>query len=110
MDMWYAWPMNRAHSHRAPDLYEYRRQRAWELHHKGWKQHLIAEALGVSPGAVSQWLKRATLCGPQSLHAQLRPGRPALLTPQQRQQLAALLTQGAEAFGFRGALWTRGRV
>jgi len=89
--------MNRPHSHRASDIYEYRRQRAWELHRQGWKQHLIAEALGVSPGAVSQWLKRATLAGAQSLHAQPRPGRPALLTPQQRQHLAALLTQGAEA-------------
>jgi transposase len=91
-------------------VYEYRRHRAWELHRKGWKQQRIAEALGVSPGAVSQWLKRATGAGPQSLDAQPRPGRPARLTPAQCQNLTDLLSQGAAAFGFRGAVWTRGRV
>src|SRR6266540_3858464 len=87
-----------------------RRQRAWELHRKRWKQAHIAEALGVSQGAVSQWLKRATLHGAQTLYAQPRPGRPALLTPDQRAQLVDLLVQGAEAFGFHGAVWTRRRV
>lgn len=33
--------------------------RALELHHKGWVQSKIAEALGVTHGAVSQWLARA---------------------------------------------------
>jgi predicted transcriptional regulator len=36
-----------------------RRRRAWELKEQGWKQIAIAAALGVSPGAVSQWLRRA---------------------------------------------------
>jgi predicted transcriptional regulator len=38
---------------------EYRRFRAWELAQQGWKQCDIAVALGVTKGAVSQWLKRA---------------------------------------------------
>jgi transposase len=37
---------------------ERRRLRAWELKKQGWKQKDIAEALGVSKGAVSQWMKR----------------------------------------------------
>jgi transposase len=41
------------------DWREARRFRAWELHQKGWSQVRIAEALGVTPGAVSQWLKPA---------------------------------------------------
>jgi predicted transcriptional regulator len=41
------------------DWKEGRRRRAWELSEQGWKQKDIAEALGVSKGAVSQWLKRA---------------------------------------------------
>ncbi|HEY1352704.1 MAG TPA: helix-turn-helix domain-containing protein, partial [Ktedonobacteraceae bacterium] len=38
---------------------EGRRMRGWELHEAGWKQKDIAAALGVSEGAVSQWLKKA---------------------------------------------------
>ena len=38
------------------DLKEYRRFRAWELRQEGWTQRRIAEALGVTQGAVSQWL------------------------------------------------------
>jgi transposase len=81
--------------------------RAWELHHLGWTQARIAQAFGVSQGAVSQWLKRAQLAGLQALHAHPAPGRPALLSPAQLAQLEHLLLQGAEAFGFLGAVWTR---
>jgi transposase len=76
----------------------------------GWTQTHIAEALGVTQGAVSQWLKRATLGGVAALRDQPPPGRPPSLSPAQLVQLEALLQQGAEAFGFRGALWTRRRV
>ena len=34
--------------------FEARRFRAWELKQQSWKQSLIAQALGVTPGAVSQ--------------------------------------------------------
>ena len=89
---------------------EGRRLRAWELHQMGWTQTQIAEALGVTQGAVSQWLQRATRGGVAALRAHPSPGRTPLLSPAQREQLEALLEQGAEAFGFRGALWTRRRV
>jgi len=39
------------------DWREERRKRAWALKEAGWRQKDIAEALGVSEGAVSQWLK-----------------------------------------------------
>ena len=89
---------------------EGRRLRAWELHRLGWTQSKIAQALGVSQGAVSQWLARAKLDGVQTLRTQPAPGRPALLTPDQLQQLQDLLARGAEAFGFLGDVWTRRRV
>src|SRR6476660_3758015 len=89
---------------------EGRRLRAWELHRMGWTQSKIAQALGVTQGAVSQWLARAKLDGVQTLHAQPAPGRPPLLTPGQLQQLPDLLACGAEAFGFLGDVWTRRRV
>jgi transposase len=90
--------------------HEGRRLRAWDLHQMGWTQTHIAQALGVTQGAVSQWLKRATLAGVEALRDHPPPGRTPSLSPTQLGQLEELLMQGAEAFGFRGALWTRRRV
>jgi transposase len=102
--------MSTAHTHRPRDWREARRSRAWELHQQGWQQTKIAQALGVTPSAVSQWLARARLHGQAALASQSRPGRPAQLSAQQRRTLDGLLRQGAEAFGFAGAIWTRRRV
>ena len=92
------------------DLREWRRFRAWELAQQGWKQRSIATALGVTEGAVSQWLKKAREGGTESLRRRVAPGPPHRLTPEQRAQLPALLAKGAEAYGFRGAVWTARRV
>jgi transposase len=89
---------------------EGRRRRAWARHLQGWTQPRIADALGVTQGAVSQWLTRATTQGVTALQDRPASGRPPLLTPDQRAHLVELLTQGAEAFGFRGAVWTCRRV
>jgi transposase len=90
--------------------FEARRFRAWELKQQGWKQSAIAQALGVTPGAVSQWLKRAREEGLDSLRRRVGSGPPLRLSAAQRSQLPQLLLRGAEAYGFRGALWTRVRV
>lgn len=71
---------------------------------------MIAAALGVSAGAVSQWLKRAREDGVEALRARPVPGAPKRLREAERAQLPALLAQGAEAFGFRGDVWTCRRV
>src|SRR5262245_7616314 len=90
---------------------EGRRLRAWELHQQGWKQKDIAAALGVTPGAVSQWLKRAREEGGiVALRRRPIPGPKPRLTPEQRAKLPELLAHGAEAFGFRGQVWTHPRV
>jgi transposase len=89
---------------------EGRRMRAWELHEQGWKQKDIAAALGVSEGAVSQWFKKAKAQGVEALRHQPPPGRQGQLSPEQRAQLPGLLARGAEAFGFRGQVWTTARV
>ena len=63
------------------DWREGRRRRAWELKQQGWKQTAIAAALGITPGAVSQWLKRAREDGVDALRrhpAWLRERWPAL--------------------------------
>jgi transposase len=89
---------------------EGRRLRAWELFQQGWKVGQIAAALGVTHGAVSQWLKRARQHGEASLYDRPRPGRAPRLTPEQQARVPALLARGAEAWGFRGERWTRERV
>ena len=49
---------------------------AFELKQQGWSQQEIANALGVSKGAVSQWIKRARQGGIQALKRQAAPGAP----------------------------------
>lgn len=92
------------------DWREARRVRAWELSQQGWKQKAIAEALGVSAGAVSQWLKRARAAGPEMLRHRKGGGPKPRLSAEQVAQLPKLLAQGAEQFGFRGDVWTQPRV
>ena len=95
--------------YRPVDWREARRLRAYELQQQGWSQKTIAQALGVTPGAVCQWLSRARE-GWQKLRHRVPPGRPSRLSTSQRAQLPPLLQRGAEAFGFRGDFWTRARV
>src|SRR5438552_5248851 len=102
--------MSTCDSKKPVSWYEGRRLRAWELHQMGWKQTHIAQTLGVTQGAVSQWLARADHAGVDALRAHPAPGARPLLNPAQLAHLVDLLMQGAEAFGFRGAVWTRRRV
>lgn len=89
---------------------EARRIRAWELAQKGWKQRDVAEALGVTAGAVSQWISRARREGAQALRHRKPPGRQSKLSRQQLARLPELLAQGPAAFGFCGEIWTRRRA
>jgi transposase len=92
------------------DWREARRLRAWELKRQGWQQRMIAAALGVTPGAVSQWLKRAARGGAEALRTRVRPGPTPRLTPEQRARIPELLARGAEAYAFAGDVWTAARV
>src|SRR3954452_20636925 len=85
---------------------EGRRLRAWELHQQGWTQQHIAQALGITQGAVSQWFKRAAEGGVAALHDHPGPRARPLLDTKQLAQLVPLLLEGAPAFGFRGDIWT----
>ena len=91
-------------------LNEWRRHRAWALHQEGWTGGAIAAALDVTPGAVSQWLKKAREGGAAALTVRIPPGRTAKLTAEQRAALPGLLAHGAEAYGFLGDVWTTKRV
>lgn len=84
--------------------------RAYELRQAGWKQQQIAEALGVSKMAVSQWMATAATEGITGLYARPRSGAPRRLKDEQLQALPDFLSHGAEAYGFRGEVWTCARV
>ena len=92
------------------DWKEARRLRALELKHHGWRQQRIAEALGVSKGAVSQWMTRAREHGEGGLRARSHSGAPPRLTVEELSLLPKLLAAGAEAYGFRGEVWTCARI
>lgn len=92
------------------DWKEGRRRRAWELKEQGWKQKDIAAALGVTEGAVSQWLKRGREEGVEALRRHPAPGPAPKLSAKQRAEIPGLLNRGAEAFGYRGDVWTTKRV
>ena len=102
--------MEKTLSSQASDWREGRRLRAFELKERGWKQTQIADALGVSEGAVSQWMKRAREKGVEGLRHKPPPGAPPRLSEDERARLPELLAQGAQAHGFRGDVWTCERV
>jgi hypothetical protein len=67
-------------------------------------------ALGGSEGAVSQWFKNAKVQGEHAVRQQSAPGARPKRSASQRAHVPALLAKGAEAFGFRGQVWTTTRV
>jgi transposase len=89
---------------------EWRRLRTLHLKQQGWYQRDIAEALGVREETVCRWLARARDGGPESLLARSGPGRPPKLSDTQKRLIPEFLWHGAEAYGFRGQVWTRARI
>jgi transposase len=93
-----------------PDFREWRRRQALRLKQLGWKQRHIATALGASEAAVSAWLAAAAQGGPDALRSRASPGHPARLDDAQMRLMPDFLWHGAEAYGFRGEVWTCSRV
>jgi transposase len=92
------------------DWKEARRFRALDLKQAGWTQQEIAEVLGVTKGAVSQWMSAVEDNGVEALCARPHPGGPTKLSVAQRALLSELLSYGAEAYRFRGEVWTCARI
>jgi transposase len=92
------------------DWRERRRFQALDLKRNSWRQESIATSIGVTKGAVSQWMRVARTQGEDALRARPHSGRPAELTPAEKQLIPELLAYGAEAYGFRGEVWTCSRV
>lgn len=90
---------------------EWRRWRAVELHQAGWTGRAIADALGVGPSAVSNWLRQLREGGIAALQTRRhQAGKRPKLTQEQHHQLLTLLSAGAGAQGEIGQRWTGKRV
>jgi transposase len=96
------------------DWREERRLRCLELYKSGWPQKDIANALGVTKGAISQWVKifkdvpEAEQA--QALRIKKSTGRTPSIKSEDRPKLVALVHEGAESAGFTGDVWTASRV
>jgi transposase len=81
-----------------------------ELDRMGWLEVDIAAALDVNKGTVSRWLAIAEAEGTDALRAHPGAGPPPKLTAAQLRRLPEFLSYGAEAYGFRGEVWTCPRI
>jgi transposase len=80
------------------------------LKRQSWHQRDIAEALGVSEDTVSRWLSHAQEDGAEALRTRPRSGHPPKLSEAQKRLIPEFLWHGAEAYGFRGEVWTCARI
>jgi transposase len=92
------------------DWREWRRLRALGLKEQGWCQRDIAEVLDASEVSVCRWLASARQGGPEALRAHPAPGPPPKLSTAQKRLIPEFLWHGAEAYGFRGQVWTCARI
>src|SRR5579859_3480562 len=65
----------------------------------------VAEVLGVSVTTLYRWLHAVILEGVSGLWYRTSPGRPAKLTPAQKEQLKETLAAGPEAAGYPTGCW-----
>lgn len=93
------------------DFREWRRFQALHLKNdEGWRRREVAEAMGVTERSVNRWLTISRDRGLQGLLSARIPGRPPDLSPAQRRMIPEFLWHGPEAYGFRGSVWTCGRI
>lgn len=86
------------------------RRRGFQLLRHGVPKVRIAEALGVSYVTVYRWDQRRKQGGSQLWRDLPKSGRPSRLTRSQREQLTAILVEGALSRGYPSGLWTLKRV
>lgn len=97
-------------SSKSQNMREFRRLRAVELFESGMKQVDIARALGVTKGAVSQWLSVYRKNGLDALRYRKIAKKPCKLSDEQKNKLSEFLAMGPEHFGYAGQVWTLPRI
>lgn len=89
------------------DILQRRRVRAAQLFERGWRATDIADALQVSPAAVSQWIRSYRTHGIQGLHATPKTGAPVRLTQRHQLLLRALVQDTPANYGLNAERWDR---
>ena len=89
---------------------EVRRRIAAKLLQEGRGIREVARLIGASPSAVHGWKQALENGGSEALKGKPHPGRPARLTPEQKEELEKILLAGPLAAGFATDLWTLARV
>lgn len=87
-----------------------RRVRAARLLLKGEKPAKVAELVGAPRQTVYRWLNVLNEGGIEALQVMSKGGRPSQMSPEQFDQLRAMLLQGPLANGYATDLWTLKRV
>jgi len=89
---------------------EQRRIKAIKLKNKGWSQYKIANHLGVSFEAVSNWVEIFKESGLKGLKSKGHPGPQSQLTADERKKLKAAILRGPKALGHTTGIWTLERI
>lgn len=94
-----------------PEQLEQRRLAAGRDLQAGMSQAEVADEYEVSESTAHRWAKTVEQEGLEGLKStRHEAGRPAALTDEDKQRLAELLQEGAQAHGWETDLWTRQRV
>ena len=85
---------------------EARRRKAAKMLSKGQGIREVARRVGAAPSSVKRWKDAISDGGLDALKSKPHTGRPARLSPEQRQQLIKVLNQGPRASNLRTDRWT----
>lgn len=89
---------------------EKRRLKAIDLLKKGRTQYFIANKLGVSYEAVSQWVKAYKKKGKKGLLSKGKSGPKGRLSQAKKQKIRQAILKGPKAMGYPTDLWTLERL
>ncbi|MGQ9621442.1 MAG: helix-turn-helix domain-containing protein, partial [Bacteroidales bacterium] len=85
---------------------ERRRIRAVQKVLDGAKQCKVAEDVGVTEGAVSQWVSAYKEKGWDGLKAGSKPGRPIIFKKEHREKLFDIISKTPYSWDYESDLWT----
>ena len=93
-----------------PEQLEQRRRRAIAQVKAGLTLSAVARQFSASVSSVHRWWQTYEREGARGLRSKPTPGRPARLSPGQKEKLVTLLGHGPVRAGYRTDLWTLPRV
>ncbi len=89
-----------------PAKLEARRRKAAKMLSKGQGIREVARRVGAAPSSVKRWKDAVAEGGTEALKSKPHTGRPARLSPAQRQHLLRVLKQGPKASKINADRWT----